>query len=93
MEMHYTSYTRKIGGIIYYFVKSCRVFPELPQVPPIQEGFGMHADFEKACRIAGIQDPLMMQQLLRETREEEVQAKVIRFNPGGGHLQQWVAGL
>ena len=53
----------------------------------------MHADFEKACRIAGIQDPLMMQQLLRETREEEVQAKVIRFNPGGGHLQQWVAGL
>jgi hypothetical protein len=93
MEMHYTSYTRKIGDSTFYFVKSFRIFPDMPQVPPLQEGFGMHIEFEKACRIAGILDPVMIQQLLRETREEQPQAKVIRFNNNTGHHQQWVAGL
>ncbi len=92
MEMLYTSYTRKIGNRVFYFVSRSRVFPELPGVPPIREGFGMHTEFEKACHIAGIHDAGTMQHLLKETREETVQAKVIRFN-NGGHPQQWVAGL
>lgn len=80
MENSYTAYTKVIENKTYYFVKKYLIFPELKDVSPMQEGFGMHTDFNKACDIAFIQDPKIREQLLTEAEGTIQYAKVIDFN-------------
>ncbi len=80
MENFYTAYTKVIENKTHYFVKKYLVFPEFKDVPPMQEAFGMHTDFNKACEIAGIQDPKIREQLLMEAEGTIQQAKVIDLN-------------
>ena len=56
MKPLYTAYAKSINGTTFYFVKSFRTFPELKNVPPILEAYGMHTRFDKACEIAQIYD-------------------------------------
>ena len=66
MERYYTSYTKKINNTTYYFVKKYRRYTELKSSPAILESYGMHTDFNKACRIAAIQDNTIKQRLFKE---------------------------
>ncbi|MEO6668319.1 MAG: hypothetical protein ABIN36_02515 [Ferruginibacter sp.] len=82
METFYKAYTKTTQNELYYFVKRYLSFPEYPEVEDVQEGYGMHVDFNKACSIAGINNPTVRKQLL-DSIESEVgtQAKVIDLNP------------
>lgn len=80
MENFYTAYTKVIENKTYYFVKKFLIFPELKDVAPVMESYGMHTDFEKACSIAMIQDPQVKAQLLQEAEGTLQQAKVIDLN-------------
>ncbi len=80
MENLYTAYTKVMENKTYYFVKKYLVFPEFKDVAPMQESFGMHTDFNKACSIAGINDPIIREQLLNEAKGTLQQAKVIELN-------------
>ena len=80
MENFYTAYTKVIENKTYYFVKKFMAFPEFEGVEPVLESYAMHADFNKACSIAGIVDPLVKSQLLKEANETLQVAKVIDFN-------------
>lgn len=66
MEHSYTSYTKVINAKTYYFVKKYATYPELKGVPEILESYGMHTDFDTACRIALIQDYSIKQKLFKE---------------------------
>lgn len=77
MENFYNSYTKIIDNITYYFVKKYLSFPELKDVAPMLESYGMHTDFNKACNIAAIYDPKIREQLLKEAEGTIHQAKVI----------------
>ncbi len=57
MEHVYSAYTKIVQDQLHYFVKKTMVIPELVGIADIVVGFGMHTDFEKACLIAGINDP------------------------------------
>ena len=80
MENFYTAYTKVIDNKTHYFVKKYLAFPELKDVSPVQEGFGMHTDFNKACDIASIFDPNIREQLLNEAEGTIQYAKVIDLN-------------
>lgn len=81
MEINCTSYKKKIEGVSFYFVKRFIIFPELDNVPPVQDGFGMHTDFGVACTIAGINDPVLKDKLWNEIESDGFsQAKVIEIN-------------
>ena len=81
MNTFYTAYTRLIHGTTYYFVKKFSAFPELKGVPDILETYGMHSDFNRACRIAGLKDPAIMQKLVKDIEiARTVNAKVIHMN-------------
>ena len=71
MESYYTGYTKQVNGQTYYFVKKFTIYPELKNVAPSLESYGMHTDFDKACRIASINDPKIKQQLLQEKQEKQ----------------------
>lgn len=77
MEKIYQSYTKTIDNTTYFFVKKFMVFPELKDVQPVLESFGMHTNFDKACEIAGIQDLAIKQRLVEEIQGNMNQAKVI----------------
>ncbi len=80
MEMNFTSYTKKIEGTTFYFVKRFIVFPELDNMPPLQDGFGMHTDFDTACSIAGVGDAITRGRLWDELENDNLQqAKVIEI--------------
>ena len=81
MENFYSSYTKIIENKTYFFVKKYLIFPEYKDLSPVMESYGMHVDFNKACSIAGINDPILKQQLLFEAQGTMQQAKVIDFNP------------
>ena len=66
----------------YYFVKKFVAFPEYKNVEPVLESYGMHTDFNKACNIAGINDSLTREELLRQANGTLQQAKVIELNAG-----------
>ena len=66
MEHYYKSYTKTINGITYYFVKKYTSFPEFENTPAVLERYGMHVNFKKACLIAEIYDPLVIEQLSNE---------------------------
>lgn len=78
MEKMYQSYTKTIQNTTYYFVKKFMIFPELKDVPPLMESYGMHTNFDKACEIAGIDENDVKKQLLNELQGTTThQAKVI----------------
>ena len=66
MEHSYTAYTKTINNTEYYFVKKYSCFPELNNVPPILHSYGMHTNFSKACKIAGVHDAETRQILYNE---------------------------
>jgi len=80
MENLYTAYTKVMENKTYYFVKKYLVFPEFKNVEPMQESFGMHIDFNKACSIAGVNDPVIREQLFNDAKGTFQQAKVIDLN-------------
>ena len=82
MENIYTAYTKMIENKTYYFVKKFMAFPELKNVEPILESYGMHTDFNKACSIAGVYDASIREYLLHEANGTLQQAKVIDLNSG-----------
>jgi len=63
MEKFYNAYEKTINGITFYFVKQYRIFPEYKNVPAVLETYGMHTDFEKACRIALVLDEEVQREL------------------------------
>lgn len=66
MEHSYKAYTKTINGIQYYFIKKYASFPELKDVPEILQSYGMHTDFNNACKIAAVQDLEVKQRLYNE---------------------------
>jgi len=94
METFFTSYTKKIEGNIFYFVKKFIAFPELSNLPPVQDGFGMHTDFDKACAIANLHDEGIKKQLLEGIESgAKQQAKVIGISDAGFNSQRPAVGL
>ena len=83
METFYSSYTKMLDFKTYYFIKKFSAFPELKNVPPIMESYGMHTDFDKACSIAGLQDATIKEQLLQEATANSPRAKVIDLSDAG----------
>ena len=82
METFYKAYTKTEQNKLYYFVKRYLSFPEYKEVEDILEGYGMHTDFNKACSIAGINNPSIRKQLLDSIQGVAIpQAKVIDLNP------------
>lgn len=79
METFYTAYTKLLDYKTYYFVKKFTAFPEFKDVSPILESYGMHTNFDKACSIAGVTDPLVKQQLLQQAEENTQRAKVVEL--------------
>ena len=82
MEHYYTAYTKVIDGVTFYFVKKYKTFPEYRDVQPVLETYGMHSNFEKACRIAMIDDKAVRQQLLHNVEQNLSTAKLIQMNDG-----------
>ncbi len=81
MNIFYTAYTRQVQGTNFYFVKKFSTFPELKGTPNILESFGMHRDFNSACRIAKINDPLIKENLLGAIGyAESDHGKIIHMN-------------
>lgn len=83
METFYTAYTKQLNSSTYYFVKKFSSFPELKNVPPIMESYGMHTDFNRACTIAGVKDEAIKKQLLKEAVTTLQKAKVIELGNTG----------
>ena len=63
------------------FLKFLR-FPEFNNVPDVLVGYGMHTEFEKACSIATINDPLIKQKILNEMEGNIELSKVIDMHYG-----------
>lgn len=70
MEQHYTSYTKTINNTNYYFVKKYTRYSEFKDAPAILESYGMHTNFDKACAIAAIHDPVIKEKLFKEATSE-----------------------
>ncbi|MBA3675580.1 MAG: hypothetical protein H0W75_11620 [Chitinophagaceae bacterium] len=87
MKYFYTVYTKPLQGTNHYFVKKFITFPEYTNVPDVLESFGMHTDFNEACRIAKVIDEDIKQQLLKNLENNVTDAKVIPMNVGKASLQ------
>jgi hypothetical protein len=83
METFYTAYTKLLDYKTYYFVKKFTAFPELKNVPPILDAYGMHINFDKACSIAGITNTATKEQLLQQIEGNTPKAKVVDLNSTG----------
>lgn len=84
MKPFYTAYAKSIDGITFYFVKTFRTFPDLNNVPPVLETYGMHTNFEQACKIAQVYDKETQQQLLNELETNTTSSKVLPLYPSVG---------
>jgi len=80
MENFYTAYTRVVQNTTFYFVKKYLTFPEFKDLPGVLESYGMHTDFNKACRIAKINDMGIRKQLLEDLQVNANDCKVIHMN-------------
>lgn len=80
METYYTAYTKLLDFKTYYFVKKFSAFPELKNVPPVMDAYGMHTDFDRACAIAGVTDNDVKATLLEQAKENRQTAKVFELN-------------
>lgn len=77
MNTFYTAYTRNLQGTTFYFVKKYSSFPELKNVPDILDSYGMHFNFDMACRIARLKDDSVKQKLLNEIHGAPVQQGMV----------------
>ena len=66
MEHQYTAYTKTINNVNYYFIKKYIRYTEVKNAPAILESYGMHTNFNTACKIAGITNAEIKQQLFKE---------------------------
>ena len=80
MKNFYSAYTRVVQNTTFYFVKKFITFPEYKDVPNILETYGMHADFNRACQIAKINDDEIKKQLLNNLQSNAISAKIIQMN-------------
>ncbi len=62
----YKSYARVVNGRRFYFVKKFETYSDAGNLPPILVSMGMHHDFMKACELARVDDPDVIQDLLAE---------------------------
>ena len=83
MEIFYTAYTKFLDFKVYYFIKKYKTFPELKNVSPLLESYGMHTDFDRACSIAGIHDTKVKEQLLQEADATTQRAKIVEISNTG----------
>lgn len=83
MEIFYTAYTKFLDFKVYYFIKKYKAFPELKNVSPLLESYGMHTDFNRACSIAGIHDAAVKEKLLKEAEATIQRAKIVELNHTG----------
>jgi hypothetical protein len=81
MEYLYTIHTKLIADKIHFFVKKMMTFPEFEGLDNVLVGYGMHTNFEKACKISGIHDIIIRKQLLSEL-EQRNPTKVASPQPG-----------
>jgi hypothetical protein len=81
MKTFYTAYAKSIDGTTFYFIKTFQTFPDLQNIPPILVNYGMHPNFEQACRIAQIADKEIKLQLLNEIESNIVSAKALPLYP------------
>jgi hypothetical protein len=72
MEYLYTIHTKLLDNKIHYFVKKLMTFPEFKGVANVVVGYGMHTDFEKACKISGVHDIACRKQLLLELEQRNL---------------------
>lgn len=77
MKTFYTAYTKEVLGTTYYFVKQFISFPEFNNVPDVLENYGMHKEFDEACKIAKVADAEIRQQLLKNIQDLTENARVI----------------
>ena len=77
MDTFYTAYTRNVQGKLFYFVKKYSSFPEFKNVPDILESYGMHTNFNLACKIATLKDESIKQELLRDIEFRGVHTGVV----------------
>lgn len=81
MDIFYTAYTKTVQGTNYFFVKRFNTFPELQGVPDILDSYGMHTNFIIACKIARLEDPVIMKKLLEDIEAiTTLNAKVIHMD-------------
>jgi hypothetical protein len=80
MTTFYTAYLKTINGMTFYFVKNYQTFPELKNVPPILETYGMHTNFKQACKIAMIFDLDLQQKLQNELGESTISPASTSYN-------------
>ncbi len=80
MENFYSAYTRVVQNTTFYFVKKYLIFPEYKDVPDVLENYGMHTDFNRACRIAKINHDEIRKQLLNNLQSNAISAKIIHMN-------------
>ena len=84
MENFYTAYTKVVQDTTFYFVKKYITFPEYKDVPRVLESFGMHADFNRACEIAAVNDEEIRKHLLTDIQGDENSAKIIHMSIAKG---------
>lgn len=81
MEYVYDCYVKTRCGETLYFVKKYLRCTDLAGVSDIQEGYGMHPVFARACAIAGVTDAQLQAELWLslEQRKAEAQAPVLKL--------------
>jgi hypothetical protein len=80
MEHIFEAYLKEIDGKTFYFVKKLSVFPEYENFPPVLESIGMNVDFFKACAIAKVYDPEVINKLMDQVHLIPDSAKIIHLN-------------
>jgi hypothetical protein len=91
METFFTAYTKFLDFKTYYFIKKFSAFPELKDVSPVLESYGMHIDFDKACNIAGVTSPIVKEELLKQIEQNLPKAKVVELAGAGTFFGKTVA--
>jgi len=81
MEHLYTVQTKLVDGKTHYFVKKILKLTEFKGLADVVIGYGMHTDFEKACRIAGISDKTVKDELLLRLEIMNMPQKPLAKNP------------
>jgi len=79
MENIYKTYTKEINGKTFYFVKKFSSFPEYQDLQ-VLESMGMHSDFFKACKIAKIEDEVIINKLMTDLHIIPDSARVIHMH-------------
>ena len=90
MENFYSAYVRTVNGNAFYFVKKYQVFPEYKDVPPILDGYAMHTNFGKACKIAMVSDKAIQQQLINELQLNNLLGGVNKTQPAKARIYKLI---